>query len=113
MTKAFDQIAAGMREAIAFAQGIETGAIVHQVHIEESDVRSIRISTGLNQQEFASSIGVAVGTVRGWEQRRRRPEGAARVLLALIGKNPMLVQEYLTGKIDRDFSCIMPNRPVN
>lgn len=98
MTKAFDQIAAGMREAIAFAKGDTNGAIIHQVQVEESDVRSIRIATGLNQQEFASSIGVAVGTVRGWEQRRRRPEGPARVLLALIGKNPLLVQEYLVGK---------------
>ena len=98
MTKAFEQISTGLREAIAFAQGDTKGANVHQVHIEESDVRSIRIATGLNQQDFASSIGVAVGTVRGWEQRRRRPEGPARVLLALIGKNPLLVQEYLVSK---------------
>jgi putative transcriptional regulator len=84
MTKAFDQVAAGMREAIAFAKGDTQGAIVHHVQIEDSDVRSIRIATGLNQQEFASSIGVAVGT--------------ARVLLALIGKNPLLVQEYLVVK---------------
>ncbi len=95
MTKAFEQIATGLRQAISFAEGNLEGVVVHQVEVEDSDVRSIRLSTGLNQQEFATSIGVAVGTVRGWEQRRRRPEGPARVLLALISKNPLIVQEHL------------------
>jgi len=47
------------------------------------------------QQEFARAIGVSVGTVRQWEQRRRRPSGPARVLLALIDRAPTLVQETL------------------
>jgi putative transcriptional regulator len=98
MTQAFDQIATGLREAIAFAKGDSQGVVVHQIIVEDSDVRAIRTATGLNQQEFATSIGVAVGTLRGWEQNRRRPEGPARVLLALIGKNPLLVQEYLVAK---------------
>jgi putative transcriptional regulator len=98
MKQAFDQIATGLREAIAFARGDTQSIVVHQIQVEDSDVRAIRAATGLNQQEFATSIGVAVGTLRGWEQNRRRPEGPARVLLALIGKNPLLVQEYLVAK---------------
>ena len=30
-----------------------------------------------------------------WEQGRRRPEGSARVLLALIEKRPTIVQDEL------------------
>jgi putative transcriptional regulator len=95
MSEAFEQIARGLNEAIRFAEGDTTGAVIHEVRISDTDVKAIRAATGLNQQAFATSIGVAVGTLRGWEQNRRRPDGPARVLLALIGKNPALVQQYL------------------
>jgi putative transcriptional regulator len=92
---AYEQVAEGLREAIAFARGDLQGAIVHEIKASDTDVRAIRDATGLSQTAFARSIGVAVGTLRGWEQRRRKPEGPARVLLALIGKNPSLVQQHL------------------
>jgi putative transcriptional regulator len=38
-----------------------------------------------------------LGTLQGWEQGRRRPEGPARVLLALIDKRPGIVREELAG----------------
>ena len=59
---------------------------------------SIREKTGLSQAEFARSIGVAVGTLRGWEQGRRTPNGPARVLLALIAKRPSIVIEELRSR---------------
>lgn len=45
---------------------------------------------------FAKNIGVPLGTLKNWKQGRRRPEGPARVLLALIAKRPSIVQEELT-----------------
>jgi putative transcriptional regulator len=57
----------------------------------------LRCGKPLSQDAFARRIGVAVGTLRNWEQRRRRPEGPARVLLALLEKNPRLVEETLGG----------------
>ena len=45
MTKAFDKIAAGLREAIDFAQGKATGARVHQVEVPKCDVaRSVGVA---------------------------------------------------------------------
>src|SRR4051794_21113974 len=49
----------------------------------------------LTQENFARAIGVPVGTLRQWEQGRRQPTGAARVLLALIDRNPSIVRETL------------------
>lgn len=95
MTKAYDSIRKGLEEALAHARGEDAGARVHKVDVPEPDVAAIRAHSGLSQAEFARSIGVAVGTVRGWEQGRRRPEGPARVLLALIEKRPSIVQEEL------------------
>jgi putative transcriptional regulator len=59
------------------------------------DVRAIRLGTrggiGATQETFANLIGVPVRTLRNWEQRRREPTGAARVLLSMIERDPWLV----------------------
>jgi putative transcriptional regulator len=98
MSKAYNSIRKGLEEALAHAKGEDVGARLHKVDVPEPDVAAIRARSGLSQAEFARSIGVAVGTVRGWEQGRRRPEGPARVLLALIQKRPSIVQEELNAR---------------
>ena len=92
---AFSSIKQGLGEAMAFANGDEIGAQVHQVKVPDVDVAAIRASTGLSQGAFARSIGVARGTLLNWEQGRRRPTGPAQVLLAMIARKPSLVSELL------------------
>ncbi|HWK41363.1 MAG TPA: helix-turn-helix domain-containing protein [Croceibacterium sp.] len=98
MGKAYNSIAAGLEEAIAYAEGRETGARVHHIEVPDVDVAQIRASTGLSQAAFARSIGVAKGTLLNWEQGRRRPTGPAQVLLAMIARKPALVREMLAGR---------------
>ena len=38
-----------------------------------ADVPVIRKELGYSQDEFASAMGVSVGTLRNWEQARREP----------------------------------------
>ena len=95
MSEAYQSVRRGLEEALAYAEGRRDGAVTHEVRVPEPDVAAIRARSGLSQTAFARSIGVAVGTLRGWEQGRRRPEGPARVLLALIEKRPTLVQDAL------------------
>lgn len=92
---AYESIMQGLNEALDYAQGKETGAIVHQIEVPSVDVAAIRASTGLSQGAFARSIGVAKGTLLNWEHGRRHPTGPAQVLLALIAKKPSLVSELL------------------
>lgn len=92
---AYNSIRQGLNEALAFAEGREAGARVHQVEVPAVDVAAIRASTGLSQGAFARSIGVAKGTLLNWEHGRRRPTGPAQVLLAMIAKKPSLVSELL------------------
>ena len=92
---AFSSIKQGLGEALAFADGKNGGAHVHQVTVPDVDVAAIRASTGMSQGAFAHSIGVARGTLLNWEQRRRRPTGPAQVLLAMIARKPSLVSELL------------------
>ena len=68
-----------------------------RVHVpipDSIDVRSVRLNSGFigaTQKDFAYAIGVPVKTLRNWEQRRRRPTGPCRVLLALIARDPWIV----------------------
>jgi putative transcriptional regulator len=94
MSDAFKSIEQGLSEAIAHAEGRGT-ARVHEIDIPDADVQAIRARTGLSQAEFAMSIGVKKATLLNWEQRRRAPDGPARVLLALIDKDPQIVQRTL------------------
>ena len=91
---AFDQIMTGLNEALAHARGEDVPGLV--VHVPERiDVAAIRKRTGLSQAAFSLRIGVPVATLRNWEQGRRIPEGPARVLLAMLDRNPRVVEETL------------------
>lgn len=92
---AYNSLVEGLSEALAFAQGKDTGARVHHIAVPIVDVAEIRARTGLSQGEFARSIGVAKGTLLNWEHGRRRPTGPAQVLLAMIDRKPSLVTELL------------------
>lgn len=70
---------------------------IHEIEVPELDVQALRTRTGLSQAEFAKSIGVKKATMLNWEHHRRSPDGPARVLLALIDKDPTIVQRTLGG----------------
>lgn len=92
---AFESIKQGLEEAKAFSKGRVADARVHEIAVPEINVAEVRAKTGLSQAEFARSIGVAKGTLLNWEQGRRQPNGPAQVLLALISRQPSVVQELL------------------
>ena len=64
---------------------------------DEPDVRALRESYGLSQAKFAALMGISPGTLRNWEQGRRRPEGSARVLLRVVERHPQAVLDVVTG----------------
>jgi len=74
-----------LEAARAFAEGQQTGDKGRQ-------------KTGLSPSEFAKSAGVAQGTMPNWKQGRRQPFRPAQVLLALIAKQPSVVQDPLRGR---------------
>ncbi|WP_029015010.1 helix-turn-helix domain-containing protein [Niveispirillum irakense] len=95
MSSSADRIMQGLQEAIAHARGEDVPGLV--VHVPATvDVASVRRRTGMSQDMFSRRIGVSLGTLRNWEQGRRTPEGPARVLLALLDRNPRIVEETLT-----------------
>lgn len=63
--------------------------------IEDIDVISIRKKYDLSQLEFSEMFGFSLRTLQQWEQGRRRPQGAARVLLKVIDYAPDVVDKAL------------------
>ena len=51
-------------------------------------VAALRARFGLSQTDFAALLGISVGTLRNWEQRRRRPDGPAKILLRVAAIHP-------------------------
>ena len=93
--QAFDDIRAGLEDALAYARGDRDRGREVLVDVPEVDVKAARQRLGLSQPDFAQAFGVSVATVRNWEQRRRQPKGAARVLLTVIERDPVAVIEAL------------------
>lgn len=90
-------IITGMREALAHARGNSVGAVVHEFPTLV-DVVAIRERQGMTQAEFCKTYGFALDALRNWEQNRRRPEGPARALLAVIDHDANAVLTALWGK---------------
>jgi putative transcriptional regulator len=89
------RLVAGLNEALAHARGeIELSSYTVMVP-DEVDVAELRRSLGLSQAAFARAFGLDVTALHAWEQGRRRPDRAARVLLAVIAKEPEAVLRAL------------------
>lgn len=65
------------------------------------DVNAVRTKLGMTQESFAETFGVSLATIRNWEQGRREPHGPARVLLAIIEREPKAVLRALGQKKGR------------
>ena len=63
--------------------------------IDSPNVKNIREGYQLSQNQFAHLLGISIHTLRNWEQGRRKPEGAARVLLQVAAKHPNAVWDVV------------------
>lgn len=96
MTKTFDSIKQGLKEAIAHkkSNGAKpTGIALYKP--QAVDVSGLRQRLSLTQEQFAARFGFSVATLRHWERGDRSPSGASLVLLNVIDRNPKAVLEAL------------------
>jgi putative transcriptional regulator len=94
--KDFDGLMRGLQEARAYARGKPAAGT--KIHVRQRvDVVAVRARTGLSQDAFARRIGVSVGTLRNWEQGRRRPDGPAMILLSMLERDPHIVERTLAN----------------
>jgi putative transcriptional regulator len=85
----FDELLKSIKQGGRILRG--TKAPSRSFRLEDPNVSAIRRHLGLTQQKFAQLLGISPATLRNWEQGRRKPEGAARVLLCVAAKYPEAV----------------------
>ena len=84
--KLFAELIKSASQAVEIVRGDRKPSRTFEVSSEI--VREIRESTGLSQEKFAGLFHISVGTLRNWEQGRRRPDGPAAALLTAIKNDP-------------------------
>ena len=93
--KNFDLLLESMREGGEILRGERKPSRQFVVENKE-DVQRVRQTFNLSQDTFAKFMGVSVGTLRNWEQGRRHPTGAARVLLRIAIRQPKLFADVVS-----------------
>ncbi len=89
----FKELVASAREGGAILRGEVTPS--RAFVIDKTDVKRIRVNYRLSQGQFAALLGISVATLQNWEQGRRLPKGAARVLLQVAAKHPETVWDVV------------------
>lgn len=89
----FEELLQSVREGGAILRGEKEASRTFK--IEAPDVARIREKYELSQSEFAALLGISVKTLQNWEQGRRTPRGAARVLLQVASKHPEAVWDVV------------------
>jgi DNA-binding transcriptional regulator YiaG len=91
------------------------------IDVPDVDPRAVRQKLQITQARLAQMLGVSVRTVEAWERRQwirrkagdqdsnggggfwkhryRRPDGAARVLLAMVERDPWVIYDCLSGQL--------------
>ncbi|MBB4000498.1 helix-turn-helix domain-containing protein [Aureimonas pseudogalii] len=94
---AFEKIAAGLEEAIAFAEG-SVNPTEYVLHIPSTiDVKAVRKSRRMSQSAFAARYGFTIGRLRDWEQGRSTPDMPSRLLLKVIEQEPEAVERAVSA----------------
>ena len=92
----FIELLESVREGGAILRGEKSPS--RAFGMEKPDVGQIRANYRLSQNEFATLLGISLGTLQNWEQGRRTPQGPARVLLQVAAKHPDAVWDVVQPK---------------
>jgi len=92
----FNELVASIREGEKILRGKAKPS--RSFVVETPNVKKIRSAYKLSQPEFAALMGISVKTLQNWEQGRRVPEGAARVLLQVAAKHPEVIWDVVKVK---------------
>lgn len=80
----------GLREALAWRRG--------ELEVREVDplpaerIKAIRRKVARSARHFEKRFGIPAATLQNWEQGRRKPDLAARLLLKVIEEDPEAVE---------------------
>lgn len=87
-----DGLIEGLQEALSWKRG-EIALEVRNVDpMPVERIKRIRKAVAKSAAEFEQKFGIPAATLNNWEQGRRKPDLASRLLLKVIETNPAAVE---------------------
>ncbi len=94
-TKIGREVEGALGEVLAHVRG-EVDLLCRIVDDPSAErIRALRKRMKLSRQKFADRFGLDARALQDWEQGRRVPDRAARVLLTVIDRDPEAVEQAL------------------
>ncbi len=84
------------RDLLQSVKQMRSGKAARVTRVKVPAAAEARSRIGLSQQEFARLMGVSARTLQDWEQGRREPTGAAKMLLRVAYSNPEVLLKLNT-----------------
>jgi len=94
--KLFEELEGNLKEAVKFVKGESEPKSVYFI-LTPADIKAIRRGVNMSQAVFARTFQLSLDTVKGWEQGKRKPDGAATNYLRMIKADPEHVQNMLAA----------------
>lgn len=91
-TELGEAIAEGLKEALAWKRGEIALDVVNVDPMPVDRIRAIRRKVARSAKDFERRFGIPAATVNNWEQGRRKPDPAGRLLLQVIETAPDIVE---------------------
>jgi putative transcriptional regulator len=88
----------GLKEALAWKRGELALETVNIDPMPVERIRAIRKKVAKSAKEFERRFGIPAATVNNWEQGRRSPDLAGRLLLKVIEQSPEIVEKAAHAK---------------
>lgn len=75
-------------ELLGSVREMSAGRATRVTQVPQTPAAEARTKVGMSQSQFAALLGVSVRTLQDWEQGRREPSGAAKMLLRIAVRSP-------------------------
>lgn len=76
------------KDLLSCVRQIKPGKVARKSRTTLSPIAEARSRLGMSQSELADLMGVSARTLQDWEQGRRKPTGAAQMLLRVAIAHP-------------------------
>lgn len=83
----------GLKEALAWKRGELALETLNVDPMPADRIKNIRKRHARSTKEFERKFGIPAATMNNWEQGRRKPDPAGRVLLKVIDEAPEAVEK--------------------
>ena len=90
-----DLINSGFKTSFTEKELNSLGVTIPEVQLTTLQIKEIREELNLSQAVFARLLNVSPSSIRQWEQGKRKPTGATRVLLDLLKRSPHILNYRL------------------